>query len=171
MAFFRWALFCVSLILLLGIGSGVVSNSGYRNIWFLTLAKPALMPPGWVFGAAWTGLYILMGLALALVIGARGAKGRGLAIMLFLVQLALNLAWSPLFFAAHEIRLAFYLLLAILLLAGVTTLLFARIRAVAALLLIPYLAWLAFASYLAFEIVRMNPASGALVAPSISTQI
>jgi translocator protein len=171
MSFLRWALFCVSLILLLGIGSGVISNSGYQNSWFAGLAKPAAIPPGGAFGIVWTGLYILLGLALAVIVGARGAPGRGLAIALFWVQMLLNFAWSPLFFALHEISLAFYLLLAILLLSLVTTLLFARIRVVAGLLMLPYLLWIVFAAYLVFEIDRLNPYGGRVVMPSVSTQI
>jgi tryptophan-rich sensory protein len=171
MAFMRWALFCVSLILLLGVGSGILSNSGYGNRWFAVLAKPDFTPPGWMFGVAWTLLYILLGISLAIVIGARGAPGRGLAITLFIVQLILNFAWSPLFFAAHEVALAFYLLLVILLLSVVTAALFARVRPIAALLLLPYLAWLCFASYLSYEIHRMNPTGETLVAPGYSTQI
>ncbi|MET0360536.1 MAG: TspO/MBR family protein [Sphingobium sp.] len=171
MSFLRWALFCVSLILLLGIGSGIVSNSGYGNTWFAMLVKPAIMPPGWAFGAAWTILYILMGLALAVVIAARGAPGRGIAIALFIAQLFLNLLWSPLFFAAHEVTLAFYLILAILLLAGTTMVVFARIRTVAGILLLPYVLWLCFAAYLNFSIDRANPDAETLVAPGISTQI
>lgn len=171
LSFARWALFCVSIILLFGIGSGVVANSGYGNHWFAVLAKPAVMPPGWAFGAAWTALYILLGLSLAIVIGARGAAGRGIAITLFLVQLVLNFAWSPLFFRAHEAALAFYLLLVILVLSAIVTLLFARIRGLAAILLLPYLAWLCFASYLSFEMDRLNPHAETLVAPGISTQI
>ena len=171
MSFLRWALVCVSIILLCGIGSGILANSGYENRWFAALSKPDFTPPGWVFGAAWTTLYILLGLALAVVIGARGARGRGLAITMFVVQMVLNFAWSPLFFGAHEATLALYLLLVILLLSAVTACLFARIRMLAALLMLPYLAWLSFASFLSYEIHRMNPDAESLVAPGISTQI
>jgi tryptophan-rich sensory protein len=171
MSFFRWALFCVSLILLLGVGSSIVSNSGYQNAWFAALAKPAAMPPGWAFGAAWTVLYVLLGIAIAVILGARGAQGRGPAIMLFIVQMVLNFGWSPLFFGAHETTLAFYLLLVILLLAVITTVLFARVRTLAAALMLPYLVWLVFAAYLAFAVDQLNPESETLVAPSISTQI
>ncbi len=106
-----------------------------------------------------------------MVIHARGARGRGVAIMLFLVQLVCNFAWSPLFFAAHEATLAFYLLIVIFVLATVTTVLFGRIRALAAWLMLPYLAWLAFASLLAYDIDRMNPNANDLVPPGMRTQI
>src|SRR4051794_21753048 len=93
MAYARTALFTVPAILLLGTLSGRASGSGFANPWFDALAKPSFMPPGWAFPVAWTILYILLGLSLALVINARGAKGRGLAVAVFLVQLALNLSW------------------------------------------------------------------------------
>lgn len=171
MSYFRWALFCVSIIVLLGTASGYAANSGYQNQWFAALDKPALTPPGWVFGTVWPALYVLLGLSLALVVTARRALGRGLAITLFVVQLVCNYAWSPLFFAAHEATLAFYLIVLILLLTLVCALLFARIRLLAALLLVPYIAWLCFAGWLSFEIDRRNPGAETLVAPAFSTQI
>ena len=171
LAYLRWSLLTVPAIVLLGFLSGRLANSGYGNRWFDALEKPALMPPGWLFGVAWTILYILMGLALAIVLHARGAKGRGPAIVLFLVQLVMNLAWSPLFFRAHQVGSALMLILALIVIVAITIWLFARIRRVAGLLLLPYLAWLAFASFLNYEIGRLNPDAETLVAPALSTQI
>ena len=76
LAFLRWALVTVPAIEFLGFLSGYLSNSGYENRWFYTLAKPDLMPPGWAFGVAWTILYFFMALALAMILHARGARGR-----------------------------------------------------------------------------------------------
>jgi len=121
-AWLRWALVTVPGVLLLGIVSAKIGDSGYGNVWFDQLAKPAIMPPGWVFPFAWSILYIMMGSAFAFILNARGAKGRGAAIALFLIQLTLNLAWSPTFFAMHRIMLAFGLILAIFLWASVATL-------------------------------------------------
>jgi benzodiazapine receptor len=73
-----------------------------------TPLKARFMPPGWVFGAAWTILYILLGLALALILHARGARGAASALALFVLQLLLNYAWSPIFFAYHEVGAAFW---------------------------------------------------------------
>src|SRR5215213_2125258 len=87
MSFLRYALVTVPAILLLGTVSGRASGAGAGNAWFEALIKPDFMPPGWLFGAAWTILYILLGLALAMILHARGARGRGLAIGLFLAQL------------------------------------------------------------------------------------
>lgn len=171
LAYLRWSLLTVPAIVLLGFLSGRLANSGYGNRWFDALEKPALMPPGWLFGVAWTILYILMGLALAIVLHARGAKGRGPAIVLFLIQLLMNLAWSPLFFRAHQVGSALMLISALIVVVAITIWLFARIRRVAGLLLLPYLAWLAFASFLNYEIGRLNPDAETLVAPALSTQI
>lgn len=171
LAYLRWSLLTVPAIVLLGFLSGRLANSGYGNRWFDALEKPALMPPGWLFGVAWTILYILMGLALAIVLHARGAKGRGPAIVLFLIQLLMNLAWSPLFFRAHQVGSALVLILALIVVVAITIWLFGRIRRVAGLLLLPYLAWLAFASFLNYEIGRLNPDAETLVAPALSTQI
>jgi len=167
----RWALVTVPAIEFFGMVSGFLSNSGYGNRWFAMLDKPAFTPPGYVFAVVWPIAYLLIALALAVILHARGARGRGTAITLFLVQLLCNYAWSPLFFAAHEVTLAFYLILVILVLAVATTILFARIRPIAAWLMLPYLAWLVFASMLAFGIDQRNPDAEALVAPAIRTQI
>lgn len=171
MSFLRWALFTVPLIVLLGVGSGELAGSGYGNRWFASLAKPEIMPPGWVFGLTWTLLYILMGLALAVILHARRAKGRGLAIAIFIVQLAMNLAWSPLFFTLHEVQAAFWLIVALVVLAAITAILFARIRTSAGLLMLPYVAWLVFAALLNFQIGQLNPDAETLAPGSTSTQI
>jgi len=146
--------FCtVPLILLLGIGSGLLSGSGYGNPWFDALRKPWFMPPGWVFPVVWTTLYVLMGIALAQLLAARATA----AVLLFAAQLILNLAWSPLFFAAHDARNA--LLLIVVLDAAVWATIVAawRVRRSSALLLLPYGAWLALATALNLAIVRLNP--------------
>jgi translocator protein len=171
MSFLRWALVTVPLIILLGIASGQLSGSGSDNGWFAALAKPTFQPPGWMFGVAWTILYALMGLALAYVMGARGARGRQLALTLFIIQFILNLAWSPVFFAAHQVTVALVLIIVIFVVAAATTVCFARIRTVAALLMLPYLAWLVFAGLLNYEIMRLNPDAETLAPKAGGTQI
>ncbi|NYI21997.1 tryptophan-rich sensory protein [Sphingobium indicum] len=171
LAYARWALVTVPAIVFLGFLSGKLANSGYGNRWFAALAKPELIPPGWVFGAAWTVLYVLMALAFAIVLHARGARGRGAAITAFVAQLILNLLWSPLFFRAHQVDQALALIVVLFALVAVTTALFWRVRRVAGLLLLPYLCWLAFASYLNYEIGRLNPDAESLGKPALQTQI
>lgn len=171
MSFARYALVTVPLILLLGILSGRLAGSGYGNPWFDALAKPGIMPPGWVFGAAWTALYILLGFALAIILNARGARGRKPALTLFGAQLLLNFAWSPLFFAFHKVEAALILIVAILALSIATTFLFAVIRKGAALLMLPYLAWLCFAAILTADINALNPGAETLVPGETSADI
>jgi tryptophan-rich sensory protein len=168
MSFLRYALFTVPLVLLLGTLSGRIAGSGYGNAWFDALHKPSIMPPGWVFGAAWTILYVLLGLAAALILHARGARGRGPALGLFVLQLAMNYAWSPLFFAYHEVGAAFWTILAMIAISAVTAALFWRIRRSAALLMLPYIAWLGFAAALTWQISALNPGAAEL-APGAST--
>jgi tryptophan-rich sensory protein len=124
--------------------------------WYASLVKPAWNPPAVVFAPVWTALYTMMGVAAWLVWRRAGFAGAGLALGLFLAQLALNALWSYLFFGAHRPDLAFYeigvLWLAIL---GVM-LLFWRVDARAGALLVPYLVWVGFASFLNFTLWRLN---------------
>lgn len=167
----RRAAITVPAILLLGIGIGRLADSGYGNRWFDALVKPDIIPSGWAFGVAWTVLYIILGLALAMVLNARGARYRGVAIALFLAQLVLNLSWLPTFFMAHQVWMAFAIIVATLLLSLATTIVFARIRAAAAWLMVPYLIWLAFASVLNYRIAVLNPDASGLVPEPAKTQI
>lgn len=171
MSYLRWTLFTVPLVLLLGIAFGRMSGSGYLNRWFAALEKPDLMPAAWVFGVVWPLLYLLLGLALAMLLHARGARFRGGAVALFLLLLALLFSWSPIFFAAHQITAALYLIIAIFGLGIVTSLIVLRVRPAAAALMVPFLLWVAFATYLNYEIWRLNPEAERLVAPAVHTQI
>lgn len=171
MSLLRWALFIVPIIMLLGFLSGTVSGSGERNSWFAELVKPEAQPPGWVFGVVWPILYLMMGIAVSIILNARGARLRGVAVALFVVQLALNLYWSPLFFGQHQVTAAFYLLLAIWVSAFATTLVFGRIRSLAAWLMVPYLAWLSFAAILNYQIDQLNPDAERLYVPAVTGDI
>jgi translocator protein len=145
----------VPAILAAGLASGWLSNSGYGNIWFASLRKPALMPPAWVFPVAWTVLYILMGIALGRVIAQSNMRRRR-AIMLFVIQLALNLSWSPIFFGLHEALPALIILITLVIAAGAATIAFWKVQTAAGALMLPYLAWLIFATYLNGAIVHLN---------------
>jgi tryptophan-rich sensory protein len=171
MSLLRYVLVSVPLVLLLGTLSGKLANSGYGNSWFDALVKPAAMPPGWMFGAAWTILYILLGLALAIVLHARGAPGRGKALGFFVAQMLLNYSWSPVFFAMHKVNLALIVIAAMLVLASVSAWLFYRIRKSAGLLMLPYLAWLCFAAFLNYQIVQLNPEAETLAPSAASADI
>ena len=135
------------------------SIATYPNIptWYAALARPPLSTPNWVFGPVWTTLYILMGIAAFLVWQRRDhpAARRGLA--LFGVQLVLNVLWSWLFFGVHSIGLAFVCVVALWLAILGTIERFYRVRPVAAYLLVPYIAWTTFATYLTGAYWYLNP--------------
>lgn len=157
----KYALFTVPAIIFAGSLSGWLSNSGYGNPWFDGLAKPSFMPPGWVFGVVWPVLYALLGFALALILAEPPTDRRRKALMLFFAQLALNLAWSPIFFAAHAIRPALGVIVVMVGLAALAAGQFRRIRSLAGYLMLPYLLWLCFAAALNSAIGNLNPGAGA----------
>jgi translocator protein len=154
------AVAAVILIELLGGASGWLSNSGYGNGWFDALVKPPFMPPGWTFGVAWPILYALMGISVAMIIAEPPSPRRQAALTLFFIQLVLNFAWSPIFFAGHDIRLAKIIIFVLTAVAAAAAGQFLRLRKTAGLLLIPYLAWLVFATTLNTTIEDLNPGAG-----------
>ena len=156
----RLAIVTAPAIVLLGSASGWLSNSGYGNAWFAALQKPFFMPPGWVFGVVWPILYLLMGVALAMILAELPSPRRRKALILFFIQLALNFAWSPVFFAAHDITLAKYVIFVMTVIAAAAAGQFMRLKRPAGLLLVPYLAWLIFAATLNSAIDALNPGAG-----------
>jgi len=163
----RWVLVLVPGINLLGFLSARVSFSGPDNAWFAALVKPDIYPPPLAFPIVWTLLYVLMGVALAIVVSARRAPGRGAAIGLFALHLVLNLAWSPVFFGAHHIALALGIIAAMAVSLVAVIVLFWRVRPVAAGLLAPYLAWVLFASLLNWQFLQLNPEADGQDAPAV----
>ena len=155
-ALIRWSLVTVPLVLALGFLAGMVAGSGPGNAWFDSLIKPAINPPPIVFPIVWSSLYILIGLALAMVLSASGAAGRGAAVIVFAVQMALNLAWSPVFFAGHQLTGGLIVIGLMVLAIIATIVLFARVRTTAAWLLAPYLAWVVFAGILNWQFLELN---------------
>lgn len=153
----RWVLLLVPVTLLLGFISSAMSGAGSGNLWYDALIKPDMHPPRLVFSLSWAVLHGLLGVALALVCSAWGAAGRGLAITVFGVQLVLNLAWPPVFFAAHQITLSLWLIGGLAVVTAITIALFWRIRWLAGALLLPYLAWVLFAGVLTWQILELNP--------------
>jgi benzodiazapine receptor len=154
------ALICVLAIELLGGLSGWLSNSGYGNGWFGALQKPSFMPPGWAFGVVWPILYALIGIALAMILAEPASPRRQAALTLFFIQLALNFAWSPIFFAGHDIQLANIVIFVMAVTAAIAARLFLKMRTSAGLLMVPYLAWLVFAATLNSTIASLNPGAG-----------
>ena len=156
-SFVRWALFVVPAVLMLGIVSGRLGGEAASDPWFLALDKPDIFPPPAAFGVVWPLLYTLMGFAAAMVCAAWGSRYRLPAILAFVLQLLVNLAWNPVFFGRHEITLGLYIILLLDVAVVVTMVLFWQVRRAAALLLVPYLAWILFATVLNYEFLRLNP--------------
>ncbi|UZK67501.1 TspO/MBR family protein [Sphingomonas sp. M1-B02] len=171
LAFLRWAVVTVPFILLLGFTAGRLAPSGDDNPWFVALTKPDIMPPGIAFPIAWAIIYVLLGLALAMVINARGSRFRGPALLAFALQLVINLAWAPVFFGLHQVVTALFMIAALIVLVLLTFLLFWRVRKGAALLLLPYFAWLCFAFALLYQLHMLNPNASSLVPSRSADQI
>lgn len=123
--------------------------------WYDTLNKPVLNPPAWIFGPVWTILYLLMGISLWLVWKSNSNEKKK-AIWLFIVQLALNAVWSPIFFGSHSIGNALAVIVLLWAAIVLTILIFKKISKTAAWLLVPYILWVSFAAYLNFAIWVLN---------------
>ena len=147
-----WALVgWIALCEVVGISAGLATETD--TTWFRGLQKPPWNPPDWLFAPVWTTLYLLMGIAAWR--WWRNAPPRPV-IGLFLLQLAVNFAWSFLFFSAHAIELALIDVAALAVLVAATMAAFWPTDRLAAWLLAPYLAWVGFATALNAEIARLN---------------
>lgn len=142
----------VFLVIVLG-GGTLIGFSTMPGPWYEALAKPAFNPPNWLFGPAWTLLYILIAIA-----GWRiwRIEPGGAAVKAWVAQLVANFAWSPVFFAAHMIGAALAVILVLLALIGLFMALAWRRDRVAALIFVPYAAWVAFATLLNATIWTLN---------------
>ena len=136
--------------------TGAAASAGSGRF-YRSLLRPAWAPPPSLFGPVWAVLYLLMGIAAWIIWRDFGVRGAGSALWLFLIQLALNALWTWIFFHWRLGALAFgeILLLDCFILATLVT--FWRLRPVAGILLLPYLAWAAFASLLAYALWQRNP--------------
>jgi len=136
------------------VGGFASANAG---TFYQDLVRPDWAPPAWLFAPAWTVLYFLMAIAAWLVWRDRGFRGASTALSLFLIQLAANALWTWLFFAWQLGALAFVEIVVLWALIVATIVAFRRVRPVAAALLLPYLAWVTFASALAWSTWQLNP--------------
>jgi tryptophan-rich sensory protein len=158
---FKTSLLIVPAIVIVGTLVGYWSNSGFSNDWYIPLQKPSFQPPAWMFGVVWTALYSLLGVALAIVLNAPPSRERRDALWLFGGQLALNFAWSPVFFGIHMIDVALLVIVAMLVMALTAARHLRRIRPLAGWLMLPYLLWLCLATALNYETGRLNPGADA----------
>ena len=139
------------------VGAAPALLGGPGSAWFRALEKPAFYPPEWAFGVVWTLLFTLMGVALFLVVR-RGTDSGAvrLAVALFALQLAVNVAWTPTFFELRAIGAALVVVAALFVVVAATLVAFARVDRRAGALLVPYLLWVGFATVLNYGIWSLN---------------
>jgi benzodiazapine receptor len=138
-------------------GIGTIFTVSAIPAWYAALNKPFFSPPNWLFGPAWTTLYTLMGISLALI-WQKGLKTKKVrdGLYLFGIQLALNAIWSPVFFGAKNLFLALVIIIFMWIFILKTILAFRKINKVASHLLYPYIAWVSFATVLNFSVWILN---------------
>ena len=137
-------------------GIGAIASVGAASF-YNQLTQPAWAPPAWLFGPVWSVLYMLMGIAAWLVWRKHGFRGAASALAIFVAQLFANALWTWLFFAWRLGAVALAEIVILWLLIAGTIALFWRLQRTAAMLLLPYLAWVSFATALSFSLWRLNP--------------
>jgi translocator protein len=124
--------------------------------WYQTINKASFNPPSWVFAPAWTTLFTLMGIAAGIIWLSEKNEARKKALTVFVVQLVLNTLWSIIFFGMKNPPLAFIEIIVLWLAILYTIILFRKINKKAALLLIPYILWVSFATVLTLSVILLN---------------
>ena len=139
-------------------GIGAVASAKAASF-YATLTQPSWAPPAWLFAPVWSALYVLMGVAAWLVWRGHGFSGATSALRLFVVQLLANALWSWLFFKWRLGSAALLEIVVLWLLIAATIRAFSPLHRLAALLLVPYLAWVSFAAALTWSLLRLNPSA------------
>ena len=152
-----WALIIALGLPQLAGGIGAIFTSSAVRGWYKTLVRPSIAPPNWIFGPVWTTLFLLMGIASYLVY-MKGWERTDVkwALGLFAVQLVLNVLWSLIFFGMQNPGAALIEIVIFWIAIAATIIAFYRISPAAAFLMVPYLAWVTFASYLNYSFWRLN---------------
>lgn len=150
-------LVCIAICLFVG-GLGGFATVGEIQSWYSLINKPTWNPPSWVFSPVWTTLYIMMGIALYLVVDAKveNKTYQRNAIIFFIIHLIPNCLWSFVFFKWHAIGWALVEIILLWFSIIATIFLFHKVQKTAAWLLLPYLAWVSFATFLNFTIWQLN---------------
>lgn len=153
----RWPGFLFWLVLTVAVGYlGSLVTLPKIPTWYAGLVKPSFTPPNAVFGPVWTFLYVVMAMAVWRIGAAADRPARRRATGLFVLQLALNAAWSPVFFGLEAPRLALLVIVLLLAALAATLVMFWRLDRIAGWLLVPYLAWVCYATALNAAIVVLN---------------
>jgi tryptophan-rich sensory protein len=148
---FAFIILCVAVS---AVGGAITATS--VDTWYQALEKPSFNPPDWVFAPVWTALYIVMGIAAWRVWRIRSFDAPGKALVVFAVQLGLNLAWSFLFFGIQRIDLALVTIVILLVSIIVNTIMFWRVDRLAGILFVPYTAWVTYATILNTSLWLLN---------------
>ena len=153
----KWKPYIFSVLIALGIGGlSALLSMNSMEAYNTTVTKPVLTPPGWVFSAVWTILYVLMGISAALVWMTKDSAARSRGLNLYVTQLIVNFFWSLIFFNAQAFGFAAIWLLLLWVLVFLMIRQFYQVNKFAALLQIPYLIWLSFAVYLSISVWYLN---------------
>lgn len=155
----RDVVYAAIAVLAVVVASALGQIATFPNLapWYASLHKPEFNPPNYIFGPVWTALYVIMAFALWRILRLpRKTPGRGLAVAWFIVQLALNAAWSWAFFAAHSPLLGLIDVVPQLVAIIVTLVMFIRRDVLAGACLLPLTLWVAFASFLNYRIWALN---------------
>lgn len=150
--------YLISIIICLGAGFvGSFFTSSAIDNWYAEIIKPVFNPPNWIFAPMWTILYILMGIAAA-IIWSKGFDNKAvkIALLIFVVHLVLNILWSVFFFGMQNPALAFVSIVVLWLMIALLIYLFYQIDHRAGYLLVPYILWVSFAAVLNFSIWQLN---------------
>ena len=149
-----WAVLVAFLVVVFAVSAvGGLFTASSVGGWYAGLAKPSWRPPNWLFGPVWTALYAMMAVSAWLV---WKRVGFGPALLVFAIQLLINGIWSPVFFGAHSLGGGLVVIVALWFGIVGTIAMFWPISLTAALLLVPYLAWVSFAAVLNFAIWYLN---------------
>jgi len=146
----------ILLCLLTGVLGGLATATSV-DTWYVALRKPSWTPPGAIFGPVWTLLYLMMAVAAWLVWKERNRRPVRIPMAVFLLHLAVNAAWSWIFFGWQRPDLAFFWIGFLWFWVVVTIFLFLTVRPLSAILMLPYLLWVTLAQVLNYEIFRLNP--------------
>ncbi len=152
-----WIMLAVFLAICLGAaGLGAIATTAEIDGWYKMIEKPSWNPPAYIFGPVWTTLYVMMAVAAWFVWKPTGLKAAKTPLTLFAVQLALNIAWSWIFFRFHQPGWAFVEIVVLWLSIVATTIAFFSRSKIAGWLMVPYVVWVSFASVLNFTIWNLN---------------
>jgi translocator protein len=156
-----WSANAIALIATFAVTFGAAAVGGYASVnsgaFYGSLERPSWAPPVTLFGPVWTVLYSLMAFSAFLVVRRVGWRGALAPLAVYVLQLLLNAVWTWLFFAWRLGRVAFIEIVALVLVIALNVLVLWRVRPLAGVLLLPYLAWVCFAALLAWSLWRLNP--------------